>query len=73
MYTLINSFSKVWMGRIGNLEKEMDTMSFLNFVKKQLNTKLIRYSTNPGKTINNPKEIKKTGSCLPCSSCNFFA
>tara|TARA_Y100000814_G_C12184403_1_gene352498 strand:- start:314 stop:727 length:414 start_codon:yes stop_codon:yes gene_type:complete len=62
MYTLINSFSKVGMGRIGNLEKEMDTMSFLNFVKKQLNTKLIRYSTNPGKTIKKVAVLGGSGS-----------
>ena len=62
MYTLINSFSKVGMGRIGNLEKEMDTMSFLNFVKKQLNTKLIRYSTNPSKTIKKVAVLGGSGS-----------
>tara|TARA_A100001015_G_scaffold245885_1_gene282027 strand:+ start:999 stop:2093 length:1095 start_codon:yes stop_codon:yes gene_type:complete len=51
IYSLMNSFSEVGMGRIGSLEKEMDFLTFLKFVKKQLNAKVIRYSPPPNKKI----------------------
>ena len=44
VYSLMNSFSEVGMGRIGFLEKGMDFSSFLKFVKKQLNSEVIRHS-----------------------------
>ena len=46
IYSLINSYSEIGIGSVGILKKEMDSASFLNFVKKQMNTEVIRYSNN---------------------------
>ena len=62
VYSLINSFSEVGMGRIGSLEKEMDLTSFLNFVKKQLNSKVIRHSPPPKKLIKKVAVLAGSGS-----------
>lgn len=62
IYHLINSFAEVGMGRIGYLENEMDLASFLQFVKKQLNTELIRYSPDPGKSIKKVAVLGGSGS-----------
>ena len=61
-YHLINSFAEVGMGRIGYLENEMDLASFLQFVKKQLNTELIRYSPDLGKSIKKVAVLGGSGS-----------
>ena len=62
MYDLINSYTEVGMGRIGYLEKQMDTASFLTFVKKQLNTKTIRHSPDPGNPIKKIAVLGGSGS-----------
>ena len=62
IYHLINSYAEVGMGRIGFLEKEMDLASFLNFVKKQLNTEHLRYSPDPGKPIKKVAVLRGSGS-----------
>lgn len=62
IYHLINSYAEVGMGRIGFLEKEMDLASFLNFVKKQLNTEHLRYSPDPGKPIKKVAVLGGSGS-----------
>ena len=62
IYHLINAYAEVGMGRIGNLENEMDLASFLQFVKKQLNTELIRYSPDSGKLIKKVAVLGGSGS-----------
>ena len=62
IYTMINSFSDVGMGRIGFLEKEMELNSFLEYVKKQLNTTLIRHSPSTGKPIKKVEVLGGSGS-----------
>ena len=62
VYSLINSFSEVGMGRIGSLKKEMDLSSFLNFVKKQLNSKVIRHSPPTNKLIKKVAVLGGSGS-----------
>lgn len=62
IYTMINSFSDVGMGRIGFLEKEMELNSFLEYVKKQLNTTLIRHSPSTGKPIKKVAVLGGSGS-----------
>jgi hypothetical protein len=62
MYQLLNSFSQVGMGRIGELEKEMDQLTFLNWVKKQLNTELIRHSPLTNKNIKKVAVLGGSGS-----------
>ncbi len=62
IYSLMNSFSEVGMGRIGSLEKEMDILSFLNFVKKQLNSEAIRHSPPPKKLIKKVAVLAGSGS-----------
>jgi dinuclear metal center YbgI/SA1388 family protein len=62
IYHLINSYAEVGMGRIGFLEKEMDLASFLNFVKKQLNTEHLRYSPDSGKPIKKVALLGGSGS-----------
>ncbi|MBL0308770.1 MAG: Nif3-like dinuclear metal center hexameric protein [Bacteroidetes bacterium] len=54
---LENSFSKVGSGMVGSLKKPMDEMSFLKMVKKQLKTKVIRY------TELRKKPIEKVAVC----------
>ena len=62
VYSLINSFSGVGIGRIGSLEKEMDLSSFLNHVKKQLNSDAIRHSPPPKKLIKKVAVVAGSGS-----------
>ena len=40
IYSLINSYSKIGMGCLGDLKKQMDSLSFLKFVKKQMKTEV---------------------------------
>jgi dinuclear metal center YbgI/SA1388 family protein len=57
IYPLDNSFDKVGMGMIGELEKEMDELSFLRKVKSVFNTKVIKHTK-----LRN-KNIKKVAVC----------
>ena len=51
IYSLINSYSEIGIGSVGILKKEMDSASFLNFVKKQMKTEVVRYSKISNKKI----------------------
>ncbi len=62
IYSLMNSFSEVGMGRIGSLEEEMDFSNFLKFVKKQLNSEVVRYSRPPDKKIKKVAVLGGSGS-----------
>ena len=62
VYSLINSYSKIGMGCIGILNKEMDSLSFLNFVKKQMKTEVIRYSKTSNKKIKKVAILGGSGS-----------
>ncbi len=62
IYSLMNSFSEVGMGRIGYLEREMDFSNFLKFVKIQLNSEAIRYSPPPNKKIKKVAVLGGSGS-----------
>ena len=62
VYSLINSYSKIGMGCIGILNKEMDSLSFLNFVKKQMKTEVIRYSKTSNKKIKKIAVLGGSGS-----------
>jgi len=62
VYSLINSFSRVGIGRIGSLEKEMDLSSFLNHLKKQLKSNSIRHSPPPKKLIKKVAVVAGSGS-----------
>ena len=62
IYSLMNSFSEVGMGRIGYLEEEMDFSNFLKFVKKQLNSEVVRHSNPPDKKIKKVAVLGGSGS-----------
>ena len=62
IYSLINSYSEIGIGSVGILKKEMDSASFLNFVKKQMNTEVIRYSNNSNNTIKKVAVLGGSGS-----------
>lgn len=62
IYNLINSYSKIGMGCIGELNKQMDSLSFLNFVKKQMKTEVIRYSKISNKKIKKVAVLGGSGS-----------
>lgn len=62
VYSLMNSFSEVGMGRIGFLEKGMDFSSFLKFVKNQLNSEVIRHSPPSEKLIKKVAVLGGSGS-----------
>ena len=49
--TLENSFQKIGMGMIGELPQPLSETEFFSFVKKHMNTPLIRHSQLLGKSI----------------------
>jgi len=51
LYTLSNAHRQIGSGMIGSLEQEEDEISFLKFIKKQFNTKIIRHTILLGKKI----------------------
>jgi len=51
LYPLTNSYQEVGAGMIGDLEKEMDELSFLKLVKEKLNAKVIRHTALTGKKV----------------------
>ena len=51
LYPLTNSFDHVGSGMIGILDNEAEELTFLQNVKKGLNTKVIRYTTLRGKAV----------------------
>ncbi|MCX6208473.1 MAG: Nif3-like dinuclear metal center hexameric protein [Bacteroidetes bacterium] len=55
--SLSNSYQQVGSGMIGELEKEMDEIDFLNILKNQFNLKLIKHTA----LLN--KKIKKIAVC----------
>ena len=62
MYHLMNTYTQVGMGKIGELEKKMELTPFLNFVKKQLNAEHIRHSPATNKQINKVAVLGGSGS-----------
>ena len=62
IYSLINSYSKIGMGCLGDLKKQMDSLSFLKFVKKQMKTEVIRYSKISNKKIRKVAVLGGSGS-----------
>lgn len=51
---LTNSYQKIGLGMVGELENAMDEQAFLNYLKKQMNTECVRHSKlldKPIKTI----------------------
>ena len=59
IYEIKSIFDKdIGFGRIGNIEKEMELNEFLNFLKKSLNIKHLRYVKN-----NKNNKVKKVGIC----------
>lgn len=52
IYSLVNSHGKIGSGMIGELEKGMEEKEFLDFVKKQMQTTLIRHTALQNKMIN---------------------
>ena len=59
---LNNENQDIGMGSIGALEKPMDEIDFLNYVKKQFNTSHIRHSKLSGKKINKVALLGGSGS-----------
>ena len=60
--TLDNKNQHIGMGMIGELETEMDAISFLNFVKDKMNTECIRHSALLGKSIKKVAVLGGSGS-----------
>jgi dinuclear metal center YbgI/SA1388 family protein len=48
---LTNTYQKIGLGMIGELETPLDEQSFLNFLKDKMNTPCVRHSKLLGKTI----------------------
>lgn len=48
---LANTYQKIGLGMIGELETPMDEQLFLSFMKKEMNTQCVRHSKLLGKTI----------------------
>lgn len=57
LYPILNKNSNIGSGMIADLEKEMDEVSFMNYVKEKLNTDCIRHSELRG------KNVKKVAFC----------
>lgn len=62
--SLDNSYQDVGSGMIGELENEMDEMSFLLFLKEKMNTKCIRYTSLLRKPIKKVAVCGGAGSFL---------
>jgi dinuclear metal center YbgI/SA1388 family protein len=62
IYTLDNTLTSVGMGRIGKLKNPMKENDFLNFVKKELHTEVIRHSPLTGKEIKTVAVLGGSGS-----------
>ncbi len=60
--TLDNTHQNIGMGMLGELEKEMDETTFLNFVKKTMQTNCIRHSKKLGKPIKKVAVLGGSGS-----------
>ncbi|MEJ6981135.1 Nif3-like dinuclear metal center hexameric protein [Pedobacter sp. P351] len=64
IYQLTNSHDQVGAGMIGALEKEMTEIDFLNFVKLELNARVIRHTTLTGRPVRNVAVCGGSGSFL---------
>lgn len=60
--TLENSFQKIGMGMIGELPQPLSETEFFSFVKKHMNTPLIRHSQLLGKSIQKVAVLGGSGS-----------
>tara|TARA_Y100000389_G_C17437036_1_gene506166 strand:- start:895 stop:1992 length:1098 start_codon:yes stop_codon:yes gene_type:complete len=62
IYSLDNTLSSVGMGRIGILNKPMEELEFLSYIKDKLNSKAIRHSPFTGKKIKTIAVLGGSGS-----------
>ena len=62
IYNLENTLSSVGMGRIGILNKAMEELEFLRYIKDKLNSKAIRHSPFTGKKIKTIAVLGGSGS-----------
>ncbi len=63
LYPLTNTF-EVGSGMIGNLDEEVDELTFLKLVKERLNAKVIRYTSLRGKRVKRVAVCGGSGSFL---------
>jgi dinuclear metal center YbgI/SA1388 family protein len=64
LYVLSNASPQAGSGMIGELNREMDVMGFLNFAKKQFHAQVIRYTKPAGKKIKRVAVCGGSGSFL---------
>jgi dinuclear metal center YbgI/SA1388 family protein len=64
LYPVNNQYPQVGSGMIGNLESDEDEAEFLNYVKENLNAKVIRYTALRGKKIRRVAVCGGSGSFL---------
>ncbi len=57
LYSLSNASAQIGSGMIGELEEEMEPLNFLKFLKKEMQTHCIRYTSTLG------KKVKKVAIC----------
>jgi dinuclear metal center YbgI/SA1388 family protein len=60
--SLENTYQKVGMGMVGELENEMDETSFFKFLKEAMNVSIIRHSKLRGKPIKKVAVLGGSGS-----------
>lgn len=64
LFPIENKWQQVGSGMIGDLEKEVPLMDFLNFLKKAMKTDVIRYTPIAGKTVSRVAVCGGAGSFL---------
>ena len=64
LYPISNSYMQLGSGMIGNLETDQEEFEFLQFVKKKLNTKVIRHTALRSKKIRRVAVCGGSGSFL---------